>query len=235
MSNFWKALIVILILLGILAYYFSQKEETETEVEQPVDEEQSVIEEETESEAEEEASDEESPEEISEEEVVEEPVEEPIDEIADWNTYTNEKHQYSFKYPPEYNFGPCVSKPCGSFVNEEKEGDYVILSGDISVKGWPHIGISHYDTDFYNPPAGTDLVTWLQDNSPVSEYVPDAANFEIYGMPAVKVYIPGSPQAYSSNEIYFIKNEKLFAVSMNDVDSPEAQDFYNLFLSTFEL
>lgn len=167
------------------------------------------------------------------------------DETAGWNTYTNEKYQYSFKYPPECYLGPLPGF-CKGILPEDRppeclcrlnneDDDSITLQGDVSTKGWPHISVTHYNTDFYNPPAGTDLITWIRDNFPVPECVPGVINFEIDGTPAVKVCVPVSPQAYSSSWIYFMKDGKLFGIFMNDTDPLEAQDFYNLLLSTFEL
>lgn len=162
------------------------------------------------------------------------PTPSPADKTAGWKTYTNQKYQYSFKYPPDYKFGPCVIKPCGPFVNEESGGDRVILTGDITTKGWPNITIAHYDSPFYNPPAGTNLLTWLKEKAPEKDYIPDSLNFNLAGIPAVKIHVPSSPQSYSQEVIYFLKEGKLLSLTMIDIDSPEAKDFYSLWLSTFK-
>ena len=170
-------------------------------------------------------------------EKIEENNEEKKEEIKgneDWKTYINEKYNYSFDYPKEYTFGPCNTKPCNPFINEEKEGDYVILQGDVSNNGWPNMEVSHYETEFYNPPNGADIIEWLKDKSPVKENIPNEINFEIGGIDAIKAEIPKSAQSYSLWEIYFIKNNDLFNISMTDVETLEAQIFYNLILSSFE-
>ena len=200
----WLWIIIILIILGLVYFFFFYQPEQWTGEEIPV-----------------------SP--VEEEQSAEE-----TDETADWKTYANDKYKYSFKYPSEYNFGPCTTKPCGPFVNEEEGGDYVLLQGDISEKGWPNIEVAHYDTEFYNPPAGISLIEWLKEKSPYKESIPNDVNFLIDETAAIKVHISASPQAYSSDEIYFIKDSKLFQITMLDMDSQEAQDFYNLFLSTFK-
>ena len=173
------------------------------------------------------------------------------DETADWKTYVNEKYQYSFKYPLECYLGPlpgwCKTilpeerpSECLCRLNETNE-DYILLQGDISGKGWPHIEIHHHDTSLHNPPVGIDIITWLKEKSPYRDDVPEEVNFEMGGIPAVKVHIPGVisdqsetvGQAYSVNVIYFLRDEKLFLIRMLDVDSEGGKEFYNLFLPTF--
>jgi len=95
--------------------------------------------------------------------------------------------------------------------------------------------LNHFDTPAYNPPPGTDLVTWVQ-----SEWgftggeIPPAPNFTLDGVPAVLVYIPGSPQAFASNEIYVIHDDLLLRFSMVDVDVAVHQELYDNILASFE-
>lgn len=154
------------------------------------------------------------------------------DQTASWKTYVNNKYHYSFKYPPDYKVGPCTKKPCSPFLLEEKGEDRVLIEGDISNKGWPYIDITHLDTPFYNPPPETDLITWLKQKSPNKELVPAKNNFILDSIPAVKVHVPGSSQAYSMDEIYFFKDQKLLKITMLDVDSIPAKEFYGAFLLT---
>jgi hypothetical protein len=105
------------------------------------------------------------------------------------------------------------------------EGDQLTLASFI---------VSHYDTPVYNPPPGTDLVGWIKDNfSEMFEDIPDEANTEIGGIPAVKIYSPSSPMAPSYEEIYFFKDDILFRINMLDVDIEDNREFYDFVLQSF--
>lgn len=49
------------------------------------------------------------------------------------------------------------------------------------------------------------------------------------------IYFPQSPQAHSRREIFYEKQGKIFQIEMIDVDSPQARQFYNIWLSTFDV
>lgn len=96
------------------------------------------------------------------------------------------------------------------------------------------IFVSHNETSYYNPPAGVDLISHLKDAfSGAYEDFPDETNTEIGGIPAVKLYTPQSQQAFSHEEVYFIKDEKLFSISMVDVDNEINREFYDQILASF--
>jgi uncharacterized protein YgiM (DUF1202 family) len=160
-------------------------------------------------------------------------------DINTWKTYTNEKYGYSFRYPPGYTTGKCP-KPCKSGkVGTERGGDYVFIQGYISEKCWPMISVAHYNTSFYNPPAGTGLYEWLREKAlpDAQQNLPDGT-IEISvasgRLEVVKVIIPKSPQAYSRWEIYYMEGGKIFMIEMQDVDDPAAVEFYNTWLSGFK-
>jgi len=156
----------------------------------------------------------------------------------DWKKYTNEKYGYSFLYPPDYRFGPCQERPCGKFVydkiSKDTEKDYVLIEDTTSKEGWPKISITHYDTSFYNPPKGVNVLDWVRENVPPEYKIPKDINLKIGGTPAVKVIVPKTPDSSSSWFVYFIKDEKLFQIEMVNPESKGAQDFYNLFLSSLK-
>lgn len=164
----------------------------------------------------------------------------------DWQAYRNEKHGYSFKYPPDCFLGPmpgnCKQQPpeerapeCLCFLNAENPDEVslekIIIEAD-TVSGVPFY-FSHYDTPVYNPPPGTDLVTWIKDTY-YSNYedIPDEQNMKLGGIPAVKFYTPKSPMAPSQEEIFFIKEDKLFRIYMIDVENENNRKLYDQMLSS---
>ncbi|XOB41836.1 MAG: hypothetical protein ACKKMS_00330 [Candidatus Nealsonbacteria bacterium] len=172
-----------------------------------------------------------------------------IDLTADWNNYTNEKYGYSLKYPENCLFGPlpgyCKQSPpeerpreCLCYFNAENPdevslGTFTGTKSDLT--GASFVVFHSVYVDYYSPPAGTDLVSWVKENYSYYEDIPDEINTEIDGIPAVKVYTPKSPMAWSQEDIYFIKNDKVFSISMLDVDNQDNRALYDKILSTFKV
>ncbi len=163
----------------------------------------------------------------------------------DWQIYESEKHGYSFKYPTDCLYGPlpgyCKLKPpeerprgCRCFLDGTNLDSILMqtFTGTKSNLTLAEISVSHHFTDFYNPPAGTDIIQWVKEKFPHQD-VPDEINMEIDGIPAVKVYTPLTPGAFPQENIYFIKNDKLFKISMLDVDNEDNKTLYSQILFTF--
>ncbi|XOA43066.1 MAG: hypothetical protein ACKKMO_01160 [Candidatus Nealsonbacteria bacterium] len=164
----------------------------------------------------------------------------------DWQIYESEKYGYSFKYPTDCLFGPlpgyCKLKPpeerpreCRCFLDGTNLDSILMqtFTGTKSDLTLAEISVSHHFTDLYNPPAGTDLVSWLKEKFPHQD-VPDEINMEIDGIPAVKVYTPLTPGVFPQEDTYFIKNDKLFKISMLDVDNEDNKTLYSQILFTFD-
>jgi len=167
----------------------------------------------------------------------------------DWEVYTNEEHGYSLKYPTDCFFGPlqgyCKQSPpeersqeCLCYFNAEDSNDvslgtYTGTKSDLT--GASFIVFHSIHVDFYTPPAGTDLIQWIKENFPHYENIPDEINMEIDGVPAVSVYTPFSGMAYSQEDIFFIKDDKVFKISMLDVDDEGNRALYDKILFTFKI
>ena len=164
-----------------------------------------------------------------------------------WIRYDNQKYGYNLHYPPDCTFGAlpgyCKEKPpeerpqeCLCFINGENPDEVLLQAflGEVDQLTLASFTISHYDTPIYNPPPGADLIEWIQDNlSEMFEDLPDEANTEIGGIPAVRIYSPSSPMAPSYEEIYFIKDDILFRINMLDVDNDDNRELYDFVLQSF--
>ncbi len=161
-------------------------------------------------------------------------------DTSNWKTFTNSKYGYSFKYPSTYTLGPCTSKPCPSFVDEQQGGDIVLMSGDITVNGWPSIHIVHYDTATYSPPAGANLNEFVLSSFDwLADYFPASPNIMIpkedsEGIIGADLTTPSSPQSYATRYIYYIEDNKLFQITMNDPESNDAKEFYDAWVGTYK-
>jgi len=171
----------------------------------------------------------------------------------DWQVYQNEKYGYSFKYPEKCLLGPlpgeCKQSPpeeraqeCLCYLNNTNPdgaslGTYTGTKSDLT--GASFIVFHSIYVDRYNPPANTDLVEWLKENfsQPVGypeQDIPDETNAQVGGLEAVKIYTPFSGMAWSQEDIFFIKDDKLFRIGILDVDNENNRELYDQILSTFE-
>jgi len=167
----------------------------------------------------------------------------------DWQSYTNEKYGYSLKYPIDCLYGPlpgyCKQSPpeerpreCLCYFNAEDPNEVSLgtFTGTKSDLTGAFFNVFHsIYVDYYSPPAGTDLVEWIKENFPHYDDIPDEINMEIDGIPALRVYTPFSGMAWSQEDIYFIKNDKVFQISMLNVDDEGNRALYDKILFTFKI
>jgi hypothetical protein len=173
------------------------------------------------------------------------PAEVAEDDTSDWKTYTNEEHGYSLRYPPDCTFGPmpagCKQKPpeerpleCLCFLNAE-DPDRVFLqafTGENDSLKLAGFSVARLALD---PPPGMGVIAYMREKFPHYEEIPDEPNMEVGGLPAVGLYAPASPMAYSYAEIYLIKDDKLLLIHMQDVDEQANSELYGRISSTLDI
>lgn len=172
----------------------------------------------------------------------------PSNTTTDWPLYQNDVLDYSFNYPADCTFGPmpanCKQFPpeerppeCLCFLNTDnpKEVFMQAFLGEVeSGLTLVSFSVAQPDSPAFNPPEGEDLITWLKSEFAYAGEIPDETNMTISGIPAARVYNPGSQQSPSAEEIFVLRNGKLIRISMLDVDIEEHQQFYENILSSFQ-
>lgn len=145
-------------------------------------------------------------------------------QFPNWISYTNQKYSFRLKYDPTWYFN--------SLMPGSLKDDRLVFQGDIKNKGWPNIEVNlQYIT--LNPFTIAQLKTYLE-----TTYTTGQVSYLTFGkgmISGVLLYQPGSPQAYSSKNVYFIHQGKIFLISMTDVDQPDAKPIYDNFIAEFEL
>ena len=168
----------------------------------------------------------------------------PKDETADWKIYTNERYGYSLRYPPDCTFGPmpkgCKQKPpeeraseCLCFLNAE-DPDRVFLQAFTGEKDDLTLATFSVSRLAHDPPPGADLIEYIRERIHYEE-IPNEPNAMVGGIPAVRFYAPRSPQAFSQEEIYFIKDDKPLKIYMIDVDDKNNRELYDRISSSLDI
>jgi hypothetical protein len=162
--------------------------------------------------------------------------------------YTNEKYGYSFMYPADCFFGrmptDCKEKPpeerraeCLCFLDSTNP-DRIFMQaflGDGDQLSLAQFIVSHPDSLVFNPPPGTDLVSWIHKNFSYFEDIPYESNMDLNGIPAVRVLYPRSSQSPGFENIYYLHNGLLFEIGLLSVDNEDNVELYDQMLSTFKL
>ncbi len=154
-----------------------------------------------------------------------------------WCTFTNQKYNYTFQFPRDCRVSNQIQLGRGG--TQVIKDNFVIMASvpdREKERGFGiHITVSHTDTEFFNPPAGTDLVSWLNQKAG-DQYrnypIPHKPNLEIDGLPAVYIDLD-SPQSGHQADAYVLKDTQLFQINAIDVSTPEARAFFQEFLATF--
>jgi hypothetical protein len=136
-----------------------------------------------------------------------------------WNTYMSEEFGYALMYP-----GECT-------VMGADHNEMVSFVGPPDNERWPWLEVRHFDSDFYHPPAGTDVVQWITESDhPYGEIGPEA---EVAGLPTVHFVYKGGPGVPDSDYYLFIRGEQLFCILILHAGGQQDWELYNKFLQGF--
>ena len=164
------------------------------------------------------------------------------------NEYRNEEFGYSFKYPSACTFGhkpgECKqSSPeerpeeCACFLNAEDPNRVFVITfqeGNDRNTTLSSFSIAQYQTPQFNPPANVELISWIKSNfSELYTNIPEEPNMEIDGIPAVSIKVPSSSSTYSSQDILFIKDNRLFYITLLNPTNKGNQILYDQIISSF--
>jgi hypothetical protein len=134
-----------------------------------------------------------------------------------WKPYLNAEFGYALWYPGD-------SQVMGANLNESVQFSGPLVEGEH----WPVLTVSHYDSDFYQPPAGTEVTQWIADHEiPYDEIDTEV---EIAGLPAVHLRYEAGPGSYASDAYYLIKDGQLFYILILHAGGQEDWELYDRFL-----
>lgn len=166
----------------------------------------------------------------------------------EWKTFTNEQYGYSFdvpafcyegplpgeckQSPPEERSEECLCHIDGTNPDSVMFQNFTITSEEISLAT---LSIMSPDTAAFSPAEGTDLISFVQlefsERYPVE--IPSESNMELDGFPALRISIAGSPGVADYQEIFFIKENNLFKISLIDTLMESNMTIYDRILGSF--
>jgi putative hemolysin len=141
----------------------------------------------------------------------------PEAEYEGWKPYLNAEFGYALWYPGD-------SRVMGANLNQSVQFSGPLVEGEH----WPVLTVAHYDSEFYDPPVGTDVAQWIADHDiPYDEI---DSQVEISGLPAVRLRTEAGPGWYASDSYYVIKDEQLFHILILHTGGQEDWNLYDKFL-----
>ena len=166
----------------------------------------------------------------------------------EWKTFTNEKFGYSFEVPAFCYEGP-LPGDCKQSPPEERPDECLchIDGTDPEFVGFQKFTITSEETSLatilimspgtpaYSPDEGTDLISFIQQefSEMYPDEIPSGSNMELNGLPALLISIAGSPGVADYQEILFIKENKLFKISLIDTLIESNMKIYDRILASF--
>jgi putative hemolysin len=142
------------------------------------------------------------------------------DAYAGWETYTNGTFGYTLKYP-----GDCT------VMGADLDASVQFVGPLVGNEHWPWFFVDHYDSEFYHPPLGSDLLQWLVDhNVAYDELAPET---QVAGVDAVHLLTGATPQSYGADDYYFVKEGQLFHIQILHAGGQQDWELYTKFLDGF--
>ena len=165
-----------------------------------------------------------------------------------WKTFTNAAYGYSFEVPAScYEgalLGACKQTPpeerpaeCLCFVNGTDPQRVMFQNTTITEEGaaLATLMVMSPDSDVFRPPEGAELAAYVaeQFGDQYPEGVPEAANMELGGEPAIRISIPDSPGVAAYEEIYCMHGRRLFLISLIDTEETDNMAIYAHMLASW--
>jgi hypothetical protein len=136
-----------------------------------------------------------------------------------WKAYRNAALGYTLRYPGD-------SQVMGANLNESVQFSGPLVEGEHL----PVLTVSHYDSEFYRPPAGTDVAQWIADHQIPYDKIDTEA--EISGLLAVRLRTEAGPAWYASDSYYVIRDGQLFHILILHTGGQEDWELYDRFLQS---
>jgi hypothetical protein len=165
-------------------------------------------------------------------------------------TFINEQFGYSFEVPESCTIGPMPTDCKQSPPEERPEDCLCFVDGTDSEFVWfqkftitgeetslATIWILSPETRAYSPDEGADLVSFIKQEwseMGLGEIL-DEPNMDLDGLPAVSLLIPQTQGGAAAQEVFFIKDNRLFRITLvNNLEESNVQ-LYEDFLATFSI
>lgn len=134
-----------------------------------------------------------------------------------WRVFENKEHAYTVSYPGICNISGDL-KNSVDFTGPLEDNEW-----------WPKITINHNNSEFYRPPAGTDVKEWVK-KFPAFE---NGSDTTIDGLPTVHFVQSRTPQSYAADYYYFIKDSQLYQIVILHTGDRTDWPVYDKFLNSF--
>lgn len=165
-------------------------------------------------------------------------------------TIINDQFGYAFEVPEACHEGPMPADCKQSPPEERPEECLCFVDGTdpqfVAFQKFTFTGektslasidILSPDTQAFLPDEGADLVSFIQQTRSYMDLddLPAEPNMELDGLPAVSLLIPGTQGGAAAQKVFFIKDDRLFEITMgSNLDENNAQ-LYEDFLATFSI
>lgn len=143
-----------------------------------------------------------------------------MDEYAEWTSYSDQRFGYALRYPLGAKVMGTDLNTSVQFIGPSADGEY-----------WPWFFVDHYNSDFYHPPAATDVVRWVIDSGVPYDAIGPVT--EMAGLPTLHLIYEPSPQAYGADHFYFIRGDQLFHIRILHTNGHQDWELHEKFLRSF--